>query len=92
MRCVRHLSSRSAHGVACARSVFCSWWGGPGSILTTWKVLGNFVELEVVLNEGESTAHGIATAHAIMRRLGVRDDQLVDRAYMDLLSSRAGQI
>ena len=51
--------------------------------------LGNFMELEVVLTEGETTAFGIATAHDIMRRLGVRDNQLVDRAYVDLLSTNA---
>lgn len=47
--------------------------------------LGHFMELEVVLAEGETTAHGIAVARDIMRRLGMRDDQLVDRAYVDLL-------
>lgn len=47
--------------------------------------LGHFMELEVVLNDAETTAYGVGVAHDIMRRLGVRDDQLVDRAYVDLL-------
>jgi predicted adenylyl cyclase CyaB len=51
--------------------------------------LGHFMELEVVLNEGETTAYGVAIAHDIMRQLGVRDDQLVARAYVDLLSNNA---
>jgi len=51
--------------------------------------LGNFMELEVVLNEGETTAYGVAIAHDIMRQLGVRDDQLIARAYVDLLSTNA---
>ena len=51
--------------------------------------LGHFMELEVVLNEGETTAYGVAIAHDIMRQLGVRDDQLIARAYVDLLSTNA---
>jgi predicted adenylyl cyclase CyaB len=48
--------------------------------------LGHFLELEVVLREGETTDYGIAVARDVMRRLEVRDDQLIEGAYVDLLS------
>jgi predicted adenylyl cyclase CyaB len=46
--------------------------------------LGSFVELEVVLNEGESPAQGMDTAKQIMKSLGIADSQLVRGAYVDL--------
>ncbi|WP_422088999.1 class IV adenylate cyclase [Variovorax sp.] len=51
--------------------------------------LGEFLELEVVLEEGESAEAGIVEAHALMERLGVGTDQLVQGAYVDLLNSAA---
>lgn len=50
--------------------------------------LGHFVELEVVMREGQGDAEGQAIAEDLMRRLGVRDDALIEGAYMDLLESR----
>jgi predicted adenylyl cyclase CyaB len=50
--------------------------------------LGDFLELEVVLDEGESTEAGVRTAHRIMAQLGVEASQLVDAAYVDLLTAR----
>lgn len=47
--------------------------------------LGSFVELEVVLAEGESAADGEAVAHRLMEALGIRADQLVEGAYLDLM-------
>jgi len=47
--------------------------------------LGHFMELEVVLHEGQSDAEGQATAEDLMRRLGVREDALLEGAYMDLI-------
>lgn len=47
--------------------------------------LGDFLELEVTLADGQSDAEGTATAHALMQRLGVKPDQLVSGAYLDLL-------
>jgi predicted adenylyl cyclase CyaB len=47
--------------------------------------LGHFMELEVVLSDGEMVPQGIKTAHHIMQQLGVSDQDLVDRAYVDLL-------
>jgi predicted adenylyl cyclase CyaB len=50
--------------------------------------LGHFLELEVVLAEGESPDAGIEEARALMTALGLSDDQLVEGAYVDLLSER----
>lgn len=50
--------------------------------------LGDFLELEVVLQEGESTEAGVAQAHHLMARLGVEPSQLIEGAYVDLLSQR----
>ncbi len=48
--------------------------------------LGEFLELEVVLEEGESAEAGVAEAHALMAQLGIgTDQQLVQGAYVDLL-------
>jgi predicted adenylyl cyclase CyaB len=51
--------------------------------------LGHFLELEVVLGDGESVERGVAEAHALMERLGVHDSQLIEGAYLDLLNARA---
>ena len=51
--------------------------------------LGEFLELEVVLADGESTEAGIAEARQLMALLGIAETQLVQGAYVDLLS--AGQ-
>ncbi len=48
--------------------------------------LGDFMELEVVLADGQTVEDGIAIAHRIMRQLGISERQLVDRAYVDLLA------
>ena len=54
--------------------------------------LGDFLELEVVLEDAESLESGIREAHRLMQQLGVTPSQLVDRAYVDLLNeSRAHQ-
>src|SRR5258706_6895289 len=47
--------------------------------------LGSFVELEVVLGDGEPAEDGVAEAHRLMAALGIRPSQLVSRAYVDLL-------
>ena len=49
--------------------------------------LGDFLELEVVLHEGESADDGVAEAHALLRRLAIDGAQLVAGAYVDLLRS-----
>lgn len=50
--------------------------------------LGYFMELEVVMREGQSDAKGQAIAEDLMRSLGVRSDALLEGAYMDLLEQR----
>jgi adenylate cyclase len=47
--------------------------------------LGDFLELEVVLAQGEPEERGIAEAQQLMARLGVSPDQLLQGAYLDLL-------
>ncbi len=49
--------------------------------------LGEFLELEVVLKEGETPEAGVAEAHALMAQLGIGADQLVQGAYVDLLNA-----
>jgi predicted adenylyl cyclase CyaB len=49
--------------------------------------LGHFMELEVVLAETETIADGIAVAKEIMARLGIEEEHLIDKAYVDLLST-----
>lgn len=50
--------------------------------------LGDFLELEVVLRDGEPAEAGVREAHALMARLGVEASQLVEGAYVDLLAGR----
>jgi adenylate cyclase class IV len=52
--------------------------------------LGDFLELEVVLREDESAEAGIAEARLLMAALGIREDTLVDRSYVDLLNAITG--
>jgi predicted adenylyl cyclase CyaB len=47
--------------------------------------LGQFMELEVVLEEGQSDADGESIAEDLMSALGVESGDLIDGAYMDLL-------
>ena len=52
------------------------------------KDLGDFLELEVVLKDGEGIDAGIADAQALMKQLGVKSSQLIEEAYVDLLAQR----
>ena len=45
--------------------------------------LGDFLELEVVLGDGESAEAGVRESHALMARLGIERQQLVEGAYVD---------
>lgn len=51
--------------------------------------LGHFVELEVVLEENESSETGMVEAHNLMALLGIECSQLVENSYIDLLAERA---
>lgn len=46
--------------------------------------LGDFIELEVVLGEGESAEQGVQEARRIMGLLSVDASQLIEGAYVDL--------
>ena len=50
------------------------------------ETLGHFLELEVVLGANESIEEGIAEANRVMELLGVQRSQLIEGAYVDLLS------
>ena len=49
--------------------------------------LGHFLELEVVLSEGEGPERGVEEAYTLMASLGISPAQLIDGAYVDLLAS-----
>lgn len=51
--------------------------------------LGDFVELEVVLQDDEAVQSGVQEAHRLMAQLGIEPAQLVERAYLDLLLNGA---
>jgi len=46
--------------------------------------LGDFLELEVVLNEGEDPENGTAEANKLLERLGISHGQLLEGAYLDM--------
>lgn len=46
--------------------------------------LGQFMELEVVMREGQSDAEGEAIAQGLMTSLGVERSDLLEGAYMDM--------
>lgn len=50
--------------------------------------LGEFLELEVVLRDGESAAAGMEEARTLMTGLGISPEHLVAGAYLDLQASR----
>ena len=50
--------------------------------------LGHFLELEVVLSDGESSQSGVEVAHHLMVQLGVEPAQLIEGAYVELLRGR----
>lgn len=47
--------------------------------------LGDFIELEVVLETDQSTEEGTAIAQQLMRQLGIRKEDLLTGAYFDML-------
>ena len=50
--------------------------------------LGDFLELEVVLTEGEPAERGVEEARHLMATLGVDPGQLIEGAYVDLLAQQ----
>jgi predicted adenylyl cyclase CyaB len=51
--------------------------------------LGEFLELEVVLGDGEDVAAGVREAGRLMDMLGVEPWQLIEGAYVDLLERQS---
>jgi adenylate cyclase class IV/GNAT superfamily N-acetyltransferase len=49
--------------------------------------LGHFLELEVVLREGEAAEDGVREARVLMEQLDVQSSQLVEGAYVDLITA-----
>ncbi|HEY3077951.1 MAG TPA: class IV adenylate cyclase [Burkholderiales bacterium] len=47
--------------------------------------LGHFLELEVVLGDGERSENGVLEAQRLMATLGIDPSQLIERAYVDLI-------
>jgi adenylate cyclase class IV len=56
------------------------------------KDLGNFLELEVVLEQDEPAEVGVREAKALMAQLGVEPSQLIEGAYVDLLAQNASNL
>jgi adenylate cyclase class IV len=52
--------------------------------------LGDYMELEVVLTEGQTDADGATHAASLMRQLGLQDAPHEAGAYLDLLQARGG--
>ncbi|MGG4774664.1 class IV adenylate cyclase [Paenalcaligenes sp. Me52] len=50
--------------------------------------LGEFLELEVVLEDGETSEAGMKEAYTLMQQLGVGEEQLIEGAYVDLLAQK----
>jgi predicted adenylyl cyclase CyaB len=48
--------------------------------------LGSFVELEFVMYPGQEIKEGTASLQALMKQLGIREEDSLARAYVDLLS------
>jgi len=51
--------------------------------------LGSFMELEVVLQPGQSPVEGQAVAADLMAQLGIQEQHLIEGAYIDLLENLA---
>ncbi len=49
---------------------------------------GDFLELEVMLSEGQSLAEGQSIATDMMKKLGVDEKDLLTGAYMDMLCKK----
>jgi predicted adenylyl cyclase CyaB len=54
--------------------------------------LGTYLELEVVLDHGQSKSEGEKTACDLLRRLGIPNERLMAEAYVDLLDGRRSEL
>ena len=53
--------------------------------------LGQFIELEVVLAQGETLEQGATIAEDLMAKLDIGKEDLIESAYVDLLENGSGQ-
>ena len=53
--------------------------------------LGHFLELEVILAQGEPAEAGIAITYELLERLGISLQQLIGESYVDLLANRSSE-
>lgn len=49
--------------------------------------LGYFVELEVVLADGDSYESGVREANELMKKLNISEGDLIEKAYIDLIEA-----
>jgi len=49
--------------------------------------LGSFLEIEYVMRPGEDEAEARRVVHELMTRLNIKDEDLINRAYVDLLEA-----
>jgi predicted adenylyl cyclase CyaB len=74
--------------VGCVRKTRILYLAGRTRIhLDRVEGLGDFLELEVVLRESENTETGEVIAQDLMRKLHILPEQLVEGAYIDLLTT-----
>ena len=50
--------------------------------------LGDFAELEVVLNDDQTSEDGTRIAEDLMKKLGLDSKDLIPGAYMDLIETK----
>lgn len=55
--------------------------------LDTVEALGEFMELEVVLDDDEQSEAGVEEAMTLMLKLGIQPSALIEGAYLDLLQA-----
>ena len=83
---MRDLLARELGVVGCVRKKRLVFWAGRTRVhLDEVEQLGNFLELEVVLNDEEPFDNGVREAEELMGLLGVDESALIPDAYIDLL-------
>ena len=85
---LREALSRAHVVIGRVRKTRLLLFAGPTRIhLDCVEGLGDFIELEVVLRDGQSKADGSAIAEALLARLGIAQQQCLAGSYFDLLSA-----
>jgi predicted adenylyl cyclase CyaB len=65
-------------------------WGRTRIHLDRVRGLGDFLELEVVLGQGEEVSAGEREAAELMEKLAIGEDTLIESAYVDLMAVSLG--